>query len=57
MSTYTIIIELDKVGEGDVTDLAERVWNEHAIDLDASRGDFRLRILKDGFAFDWEPTS
>jgi hypothetical protein len=53
---YTLTIEVRDVADGDITDLAQRIWDAHAAELDAARGDFTLRISKDGFPFDWEPS-
>jgi hypothetical protein len=54
-SAYTVTIRLRNVAEGDVTDLAQRIWDEHAADLDASQGDFKLDISCGGFPVDWAP--
>lgn len=54
---YQIKIDLKNVADGDVTDLAQKIWDENAADLDASLGDFDVSISKDGFPFDWTPES
>lgn len=43
---YRVVIELRDVASGDAADLAQRIWNAHAVDLDAARGDFTLRVYK-----------
>jgi hypothetical protein len=53
---FTITIQIDDVAEGDVTGLAQEIWDNNAADFDAARGDFNLSISKDGFPVDWEPT-
>jgi hypothetical protein len=53
---FTITITIKEVTEGDVTDVAQAIWDAHAEDLDAKLGDFELRIARDGFAIDWQPT-
>lgn len=56
---YRITINVKNVAEADATDLAQRIWDAHAHDLDAALGDFTLGItVHDGgrtFSFDWEP--
>lgn len=54
-SIYTVTIRLRNVAEGDVTDLAQRIWDDHAADLDAPLGDFKLDISRGGFPVDWAP--
>lgn len=53
--SYLIKIVLDNVAEGDATEVAQQIWDEHAEDLDASRGDFQISISKDGFPVEWTP--
>lgn len=53
--TYVIKIELENVTEGDVTSLAQTIWDENADDLDAKLGDFKLSVSRDGFYIDFEP--
>lgn len=57
MANYTITVEMKDVAEGDATDLAQKIWDENAEELDAARGDFAVHISKDGFPVDWEPLS
>jgi hypothetical protein len=52
---YVIKIELREVAEGDVTDLAQSIYDENAESLDAAQGDFKISVSKDGFAVDWSP--
>lgn len=54
--SYKITIEVKDVADGDVTDLADAIWNENAETFDADRGDFVVSISKDGFDIGWEPT-
>jgi hypothetical protein len=57
---FVIAIRVRDVAEGDVTDLAQQVWDEHAESFDAPRGDFELSISMvhpggNSFPFEWEP--
>jgi hypothetical protein len=57
---YRVIIDLKEVAEGDVTSLAQQIWDREAESFDANLGDFEMRILKvspEGAQFDtnWEP--
>jgi hypothetical protein len=54
-STYTITITLHNVAQGDVTDLAQTIWDENADDLDARLGDFAMVVSRGGFPIDWDP--
>lgn len=54
---YTVKITLKNVAIGDVEDLAQRIYEEHGAELDASLGDFDVAISKGGFPVDWEPLS
>lgn len=60
MPDYRITIDIKDVADGDVNDLAQDIWDSHAEGLDASRGDFKLRVMRvEGrgaqFDLDWEP--
>lgn len=52
---YVITIQLENVSDGDATDLAQQIYDEHGEALDADRGEFRVAVSHDGFALDWEP--
>lgn len=52
---YRITIELQHVSEGDATDVAQDIWNQHAEGFDAAQGDFTIAISRDGFPVDWVP--
>jgi hypothetical protein len=52
---YKIVIELEHVAEGDVTGLAQDIWNDHAEGFDAHRGEFKISISKDGVPVEWTP--
>lgn len=52
---YKIVIELENVAEGDATDLAQGIWDEHGDAFDADRGEFKVSISRDGFPVDWRP--
>jgi hypothetical protein len=54
---YTITVRARDVAEGDATDLAQTIWDEHAEAFDAANGDFTVTVSKDGFDIDWEPES
>jgi hypothetical protein len=56
-SPYKITIIVKDVAIGDITDLAQRIWDEHAAGFDAKLGDFDLTISQGGFSIDWEPLS
>jgi hypothetical protein len=43
---YRIVIELRDVADGDVSATAQRIWDEHAEENDAARGDFTLRVYR-----------
>lgn len=60
MPNFRITIDIKDVAEGDATDVAQEIWNTHAESLDASRGDFKIRVARVervGAQFDigWEP--
>lgn len=55
MDEFTITITLRNVAAGDAETVAQDIWDRHAEDLDAARGDFELRISRGGFAHDWVP--
>jgi len=59
MADYRLVIDVKRVAEGDVTTLAQDIWNDHAESFDAELGDFKLNLAKlsDGHAFDvdWTP--
>lgn len=55
--SYRIIIELENVTDGDVTELANDIWGQNAEDLDAANGEFKMSISKDGFPMEWEPVT
>jgi hypothetical protein len=50
---YRITIDMKDVAEGDVTDLAQQIYDDNAEAFDAERGDFVVAVSKDGFAVDW----
>lgn len=57
---YTITLTLKNVTDGDVTSVAQEIWDAHAEELDAGLGDFDIAISKSGehggwFRLDWEP--
>ena len=57
---YTITIQLKDVAEGDVTSLAQEIWDNNAADFDAARGDFAMTIARAGdgggwYGVDWTP--
>lgn len=56
---YEVRVSLKDVAEGDATDLAQRIFDEHGADLDAARGDFEVVVFKrfgSGVAaLEWEP--
>jgi hypothetical protein len=57
---FRIVIDLKDVTEGDVTTLAQQIWDKEADSFDASLGDFEMTIRKvspEGAQFDtgWEP--
>jgi hypothetical protein len=60
MADYTITVVIKDVAEGDVTDVAQEIWDTHAAELDASRGDFAVTIARAGdgggwYGVDWTP--
>lgn len=60
MADFRITIDIKDVTEGDVTGVADDIWNTHANDLDAHLGDFKLSIAKVDGGFtsdvDWQPS-
>lgn len=56
---YRVVIELKNVSVGDVTTLAQKIWDEEADDFDASLGEFEMKIVKvngpNDFNVDWQP--
>lgn len=56
---FRIVIDVRDVSEGDATDVAQRIWEAHAEDLDAARGDFAISVLRAErgslFDTDWVP--
>lgn len=55
MSDYTIRIDLKDVAEGDATDLAQQIHDEHGEAFDVAQGDFIVWVSKDGIDVGWEP--
>lgn len=56
---YRITVTIKDVTEGDVSDVAQSIWDEHARALDADRGDFLVEVSRvEGrisFDTDWVP--
>jgi hypothetical protein len=56
---FRIVIELREVTEGDVTGVAQDIWDTHSNDLDAKLGDFEITVFKVDGNFssdvDWTP--
>jgi hypothetical protein len=61
MSNYRIIIDVKDVTEGDITGVAQEIWDAHADELDAKLGDFEIGVfyVEGNFSrtVDWEPQS
>ncbi len=59
MPDYRITIDVRDVTTADVTDVAQKIWDEHADDLDARLGDFKLVVTKtmgsSSYLVDWHP--
>ena len=59
MADFTITIIVKDVAEGDVTGLAQSIFDENANDFDAKLGDFKIRVGKldrgNEFTIDWKP--
>jgi hypothetical protein len=59
MPEYRIEIDIKDVAEGDVTTLAQDIWDNNAESFDAKLGDFALSIYKVDGSFtsivDWVP--
>lgn len=58
---YRITIIVKDVAEGDATDLAQRIYDEHGEELDAPLGDFTVTVAQIDGSFaaevDWEPAT
>jgi hypothetical protein len=52
---YQIVITFKEVSEGDVTDLAQQIWDDNTEAFDGARGEFDVRVSRDGFPVDWDP--
>jgi hypothetical protein len=50
-----VVVTLKNVAEGDATDLAQQIWDQHSEEYDAARGEFDVHISQNGFAVDWTP--
>jgi hypothetical protein len=63
MPDFRLIIDVKDVADADASDLAQRIWDEHAEDLDAKLGDFSINVLRFGpgsrltFDTSWEPNT
>jgi len=59
MPDYRIIIDIKDVTDGDVNDVAQQIYDEHAESLDAKLGDFIMQVnVVQGsteFVTDWVP--
>lgn len=52
---YVLTLTVNDVSDGDIENLAQSIWDEHAEELDAGLGDFGLSISRGGLPFDWQP--
>lgn len=57
MADYEIKVSVRNVADGDVTDIAQKIWDDNADACDAERGDFDVSISRGGFPMDWTPTT
>jgi hypothetical protein len=59
MPDYRITIDVRDVAAGDIFDLAQKIWDDHADDLDAKLGDFKIVVTKtvgsSSYLVDWHP--
>jgi hypothetical protein len=46
MPEYVLTITVKDVAENDAAELAQRIWETHAADLDATLGDFDIEVSR-----------